>query len=563
MNKWIISTNNTQLQKKILNLIMPALQILDFENNEQINEQTNTTTVSHQTISLFSIKTIFKLYKIKTNNSILTPKECLQIGYDLAKDLKKTCKEFQNFQALESPSSLNEYQSALPKSIYFLFEGIVSNLLEYNRKRANKIQITRKKLPKPVNQIKIKKISTFLTSTILSLSQKKVKIWLPTILSSLCRKPCLLSSLHQVLQSVNVVAHTDCHERRLECKRMSAANPTLRLKKNNKIWNVSVIDNIDFKEKSFTFGNIYDTTRTTTHATLRIVFQFELPISNELIKDDIIQLDERTYLFGPNQFADETLLGFQLLIIRLLNCKQNENNSVEYSCKFDCDTVNSKIIEQINIGMECLPPHIVILEAGGNPSSDEEIFASCEKYIEDLELAENQSVEICCDEAIFRRVIKLHQKNSRIRPLLGQWHASKDMCSVLLTIFSSYGIYNLAATLGVKFLDKLESVVDYRSTCRVLDLIWVAVACAIQIYTTKNQIEFSQIKELDNDLLKVWYCFYRWCGWWKAHRGGIRTGNTNTQLKCLAAFAPLFPAGGKLNYTKSTVHFLALLAKFP
>ncbi len=38
INKWIISTNNTQLQKKILNLITPALQILDFENNEQINE---------------------------------------------------------------------------------------------------------------------------------------------------------------------------------------------------------------------------------------------------------------------------------------------------------------------------------------------------------------------------------------------------------------------------------------------------------------------------------------------------------------------------------------------
>src|SRR3954451_10931794 len=33
------------------------------------------------------------------------------------------------------------------------------------------------------------------------------------------------------------------------------------------------------------------------------------------------------YLFGPNQFADETLIGFQLLIIHLLNCKQNEDNS--------------------------------------------------------------------------------------------------------------------------------------------------------------------------------------------------------------------------------------------
>ena len=121
--------------------------------------------------------------------------------------------------------------------------------------------------------------------------------------------------------------------------------------------------------------------------------------------------------------------------------------------------------------MQCLLPHIVILEAGDNPNNDEDIFAACEKYIEDLKLVEKETVEICCDEAIFRRVIKLHQKNSRIRPFLGQWHTSKDMCSALLTIFSSYGIYNLAAMLGVKFLDKLESVVDYRSTCRVLDLI--------------------------------------------------------------------------------------------
>ncbi len=45
------------------------------------------------------------------------------------------------------------------------------------------------------------------------------------------------------------------------------------------------------------------------------------------------------------------------------------------------------------------------------------------------------------------------------------------MCNTLLTIFSSYGIYNLASFLEVTFLDKLEQVVDYRSTCRVLDLI--------------------------------------------------------------------------------------------
>jgi hypothetical protein len=238
MNKWIILTNNIQLQTKILNFMISALQILDSENNEQTDipyQILHNDNFVETSLSLFSIRTIFKLYKINVDNSILIPKEYLQIGSNLAKDLKKTCKEFQNFQILESPSSLIEYQSALPKSIYSLFEGMISNLLECNRKKANEKQISRKKPTKIVNQIRIKKISTFLSSIILSLSQKKVKIWLPTILSSLCRKPRLLSSLHQVLQSVNVVAHTDRHERRLENKRMSAADPTLRLKKNNKI----------------------------------------------------------------------------------------------------------------------------------------------------------------------------------------------------------------------------------------------------------------------------------------------------------------------------------------
>ena len=160
VNKWIISTNNKQLQMKILNLIIPALQILTSEN-----DQTNTTITpfpTHNTFieslpSLFAIKTIFKLYKVKINYS---HKECLQIGFNLAKDLKKTCKEF-NKQILESPNSLNEFQSALPESIYSLFEGMVSKLLEYNSKKANEKQIIRKKLTKPINKVKIKKLAHF------------------------------------------------------------------------------------------------------------------------------------------------------------------------------------------------------------------------------------------------------------------------------------------------------------------------------------------------------------------------------------------------------------------
>ncbi|PKK41135.1 hypothetical protein RhiirC2_803598 [Rhizophagus irregularis] len=90
MNKWIISTNNKQLQMKILNLMVSALQILNSENNDQTNI-TNVTNTEIMPIesspSLFTIKTIFKLYKIQINNS---PEECSQIGFNLTENLKKT-----------------------------------------------------------------------------------------------------------------------------------------------------------------------------------------------------------------------------------------------------------------------------------------------------------------------------------------------------------------------------------------------------------------------------------------------------------------------------------------
>ena len=137
------------------------------------------------------------------------------------------------------------------------------------------------------------------------------------------------------------------------------------------------------------------------------------------------------------------------------------------------------------------------------------------------------------------------------------------MCSALLTIFSGYGIYNMAAVLGVVFLDKLEKVVDYRSTCRILDLIWIAVGSAIHIYTKKNNLNFNNIMDTENNLLKTWFCFYKWTGYWKGHRTGIRTGNSELQIQCLSAFSPLFPIAGKVNYTRSTIHFLAIIAKNP
>ncbi|PKK56363.1 hypothetical protein RhiirC2_800183 [Rhizophagus irregularis] len=110
------------------------------------------------------------------------------------------------------------------------------------------------------------------------------------------------------------------------------------------------------------------------------------------------------------------------------------------------------------------------------------------------------------------------------------------MCSVLIVLFSSYGIFDLANSLGVKFLEKLESVVDYRSTVRVLELIWTAVSLAIRIYIKKKNI---------------------------THRIGIRVGNYNLQKNALAAFGGLFASAAKTRYASSVCHFLGILEKFP
>src|SRR5205823_1414944 len=107
-------------------------------------------------------------------------------------------------------------------------------------------------------------------------------------------------------------------------------------------------------------------------------------------------------------------------------------------------------------------------------------------------------LDIVADEAIFRRLIKCQAKWPNIRPILGQWHTSKDFCSVLVVLFSSYGLLSLASRLGIRFLDKFESVVDYHSTARVLDLLWVAVGTAINIYITKNGISFNEIMDNEN-----------------------------------------------------------------
>jgi hypothetical protein len=215
-----------------------------------------------------------------------------------------------------------------------------------------------------------------------------------------------------------------------------------------------------------------------------------------------------------NSNIDQILVTFQEVFKELLHI-ENNNGELSYKKDFDVENIKCIILSKLDRGCLGLSPHVVILEPGNNPNSDDEILRAAEMYKKDFALEDYDFLDVVADEAIYRRLIKSKKKWSNIRPHLGQWHTSKDFCSVLLVLFSSYGLFSLASRLGVKFLDKFEIAVDYRSTAKVLDLLWTAVGIAINIYITLKKIPFSEIMDGNNDThicLKVWYLYYKWAG---------------------------------------------------
>ncbi|CAB5208870.1 unnamed protein product [Rhizophagus irregularis] len=103
-------------------------------------------------------------------------------------------------------------------------------------------------------------------------------------------------------------------------------------------------------------------------------------------------------------------------------------------------------------------------------------------YKNEIGMENNEYINVVADEAIFRRGISYCKTNQKTKMILGQWHTNKDIMMALITIFSGYGIFNMAGILGVRFLDKLEKGVDFRATSRVLELIWISVGIAIHIH---------------------------------------------------------------------------------
>lgn len=120
--------------------------------------------------------------------------------------------------------------------------------------------------------VQITKVVSLFLSILISITFPLLQIWFSTIIISLTRKPKMAGDLTNLLAVLKVLSHCKEHERRLEKERMNKVDPIKRLKKNSYFWNLAVIDNIDFKEKTFFYGNIFNVTCGTSHATLRMVF---------------------------------------------------------------------------------------------------------------------------------------------------------------------------------------------------------------------------------------------------------------------------------------------------
>src|SRR5437764_383184 len=124
--------------------------------------------------------------------------------------------------------------------------------------------------------------------------------------------------------------------------------------------NISIIYNIDFKEKMFAYGNIFDTTLNSSHATLRMVLQFLLPIPLNQINnnnndddddDDDNDNNNNLILFGKSEFTNNLLKIYEKIFNNLLQT---------YSNNWDINNLYDKIAEEVLIGslLSILPPNI-------------------------------------------------------------------------------------------------------------------------------------------------------------------------------------------------------------
>ncbi|CAG8611720.1 11074_t:CDS:2, partial [Dentiscutata heterogama] len=207
-----------------------------------------------------------------------------------------------------------------------------------------------------------------------------------------------------------------------------------------------------------------------SYATLQLIFQFKLP-SN---------LQTATSIFFSEQ-SNQLAIG-----------------------------LSKKVIENIKIEYNFDKLKIVILKPDPVLNSNNNAYKTCNMFLNDIANTRVTTIDIACDKAIFQRLKNYDNQNLITNIILGQWYTSKDICQALIAAFSRYRIFNIAAHLGIQYLENLEKRFDYHVTCTVLELIWAAVRIAIHRYLQNTKKTINDIENSSNNILKVWLNYYQY-----------------------------------------------------
>ncbi|RHZ84783.1 hypothetical protein Glove_75g68 [Diversispora epigaea] len=267
-----------------------------------------------------------------------------------------------------------------------------------------------------------------------------------------------------------------------------------------------------------------------------------------------------------------------------------DSGELQYMTNFDATIIHNKILEKLTHGCFGNPFHVVILEAGGMPSSNEDIYESihvpkinfgflsiyesADMYKKDFSLNSDDYLDIVGDESIFRRLMNIRKEWPNLRPILGMWHTNKDMLSAIIAIFSSYGIFDLGTAIDIvgdeSIFRRLMNIRKEWPNLRPILGMWHTnkdmLSAIIAIFSSYGIFDLGTaigVKFLDKFEKVIDYratirtIELIWVS------TGIRIGNFEIQKYTLAAFAPLLPSAGKSNYAQSVAHFFGILEKYP
>ncbi|CAG8700383.1 2666_t:CDS:2, partial [Cetraspora pellucida] len=322
LGQWIfrIANSSDEIMQSIL---IEELWQTDETLNNKVNRTSDTKEYDKDDKTLkppsyLAIKIALQLKKvhIKDDNFVITKivqKDPKKFGEALAHILWNS-RSFvrENKSDLENPNTLNSYRNAFPPVIKEFIDSLIISIQKKKWTIVERKQRQCQQL-KDFDDKRALKISTFLISVILTVTFPNTNIWITHILSSLCQKPNMQSSLYAILCMANVVAHSARYERKIEKDRQICYDPKERLLKRENIFNIYVIDNLDIKQKQFSFDNIFDKPRQTAHVTLRIDFQyiFSKPLT-EIIACSNYQYEE--FRVGASLFVKEQLAKFNQII---------------------------------------------------------------------------------------------------------------------------------------------------------------------------------------------------------------------------------------------------------